>query len=590
MMFRIKPFRRLTYVFMALFVLAVQGSAAALSAQQRTIFDSGIRYYDADVCSGTVSDISDKSASPGPVYIMGDSITELAKDSYQKAFKAGGWDPTVEGLVSRHIVDDPPKPSGLNQIIQDKKVISQANAVVVALGTNDTGFSESKVKSDVQQVMSKLKSIVASKTPIYWVNVINTKQDNDSQRTNQAIESAVGSDGSVIDWYSTAQNQADLSSFNQGVHPTKQKDINLLTNLVFDTVTGKNGSTGSVSSSDATSGCCDVSGSANLTGKDNEEKVWNYFKSKGLSDAQVAGIMGNMQQESSFDPERIQYSFGGGRSQDPTDAGAGGWGLIQWTPGSKIIDMAKQAGVNGPIYELATQLDLVWQHMHNHPVVTQTFSLTDFKQISDEKQASLYFLAHIEGGTDPGGVRESNATKILHDYAGVGGQSAGGNSGGCSSSTASPDCQNASGNAVILCEAQKYDVVSYVWGGGHAGGKAYHQACSTINNTDQACGLDCSGLVSVAVYDAFHNNKAWDTGGIASDTTNWKQIYYANIKAGDVIEPDPGHVEIIDHVSGGYIYTFGAHTAKTTQPKQVGPARYTRSSAYNYYRYVGQGA
>jgi hypothetical protein len=54
--------------------------------------------------------------------------------------------------------------------------------------------------------------------------------------------------------------------------------------------------------------------------------------------------------------------------------------------------------------------------MQNHPVVTQPFSLDEYKKITNEKQASLYFLSHIEGGTDPGGIRESNATDILKKY------------------------------------------------------------------------------------------------------------------------------------------------------------------------------
>jgi hypothetical protein len=175
-------------------------------------------------------------------------------------------------------------------------------------------------------------------------------------------------------------------------------------------------------------------GSSTLVGSDNEERVWNYFKGKSLSDKQVAGIMGNIQQESSFNPEIMQK---GGNSKNPTDADPLGWGLIQWTPGSKVIAMAQQAGVNGPIYELGTQLDLIWQHMHNHPVVTRPFSLADFRVITDEKLAAIYFRDHIEGGTDPNGIREKNATAILKKYSG---QSPGSQNGGSSCGVVSGDC------------------------------------------------------------------------------------------------------------------------------------------------------
>lgn len=163
-----------------------------------------------------------------------------------------------------------------------------------------------------------------------------------------------------------------------------------------------------------------------LSGSDNEQKVWNYFKNKGLSDKQVAGIMGNIQQESSFNPEVMQK---GGTSKNPADADPLGWGLIQWTPGSKVITMAQQAGVYSPIYLLGSQLDLIWQHMHNNPVVTQPFSMSDFTGIQDEKLAAIYFRDHIEGGSDPGGIRETNATTILAQYGGT--VSSGGGVSGC---------------------------------------------------------------------------------------------------------------------------------------------------------------
>src|SRR5437868_3870778 len=69
---------------------------------------------------------------------------------------------------------------------------------------------------------------------------------------------------------------------------------------------------------------------SSLSGSDNETKTWNYFKAKSLSDQQVAGIMGNIMQESSFNPLIMQK---GGQSQNPADADPLGWGIIQWTPG-----------------------------------------------------------------------------------------------------------------------------------------------------------------------------------------------------------------------------------------------------------------
>lgn len=335
---------------------------------------------------------------------------------------------------------------------------------------------------------------------------------------------------------------------------------------------------------------CTDGGTTTLAGKDNEERVWNFFRGHGLSEAQTAGVMGNLMQESHFDPEVMEI---GGRSKNPSDAGSKGWGIIQWTPGSKVVDMAKQAGVSGPIYELATQLDLVWQHMHNNPVVTQPFDFDHFKSITDAQEAASYFGSQIEGYGVAGG-RYTDVPIILAQFKGnnVSTTINEAGAGSCASQSASltPDCNNANGNAAILCEAKKYDPVNYVSGGGHGGGTAYHNGCPTIKANDTSCGLDCSGLVSVAIYDAFHNDVSWTTYTIASDNQNWKEIPLSQVKPGDLVEPNPDHVEIIDHVSGNTLNTFGAHTASVAQSEQVGAVTWTASSGYHYYRYIGKGS
>ena len=56
-----------------------------------------------------------------------------------------------------------------------------------------------------------------------------------------------------------------------------------------------------------------------FTGGTNEEIVWNFFLAKGYEKRCIAGIMGNLQQESSINPKAIQ---GGGKGP--------GTGLVQW--------------------------------------------------------------------------------------------------------------------------------------------------------------------------------------------------------------------------------------------------------------------
>jgi hypothetical protein len=145
------------------------------------------------------------------------------------------------------------------------------------------------------------------------------------------------------------------------------------------------------SSSEST--CSDIS----LSGSDNEQKIFNFYIAKGLSPPQAAGVTGNIMHESSGDPQNIQNPAG--RTQDPTNltSQTQGYGLIQWTPGNRIIGLMKDAGIDGPVYELGSQLELIWQHMNNHPVVTQTFDLDYYKTLTDYKQTTAYFEEKIEG-------------------------------------------------------------------------------------------------------------------------------------------------------------------------------------------------
>ena len=82
-----------------------------------------------------------------------------------------------------------------------------------------------------------------------------------------------------------------------------------------------------------------------LTGKTNEERIWNFLKGKGLSDHGVAGLMGNLYAESALNPHNLQNTYEKklGYTDDAytaaVDSGdyanfvrdSAGYGLAQWT-------------------------------------------------------------------------------------------------------------------------------------------------------------------------------------------------------------------------------------------------------------------
>ena len=77
-----------------------------------------------------------------------------------------------------------------------------------------------------------------------------------------------------------------------------------------------------------------------------EEVVWDYLKAAGYSDIQVAGIIGNLCQESGLNPARVESN-------------GEGIGLVQWSFGRKqnLINYASSKGVDWS--DLETQLEFL---------------------------------------------------------------------------------------------------------------------------------------------------------------------------------------------------------------------------------------
>ena len=158
-----------------------------------------------------------------------------------------------------------------------------------------------------------------------------------------------------------------------------------------------------------------------LAGNNNLQKGFNYFTSRGLSENQAAGAMGNIYEESGGDPTIKQ---GGGNTNDPsqfgTDIGIGkAWGLIQWDAGGRAIEYAETAGITDPIYLLKTQLDLIWWHMENSSPTGYSNMLENYMTIEDIAEATHDFHKKIEGSADTIDMieeRVTSAMQILEQY------------------------------------------------------------------------------------------------------------------------------------------------------------------------------
>jgi hypothetical protein len=102
---------------------------------------------------------------------------------------------------------------------------------------------------------------------------------------------------------------------------------------------------------------------------------------------------------------------------------------------------------------------------------------------------------------------------------------------------------------------------------------------------------DCSGLVTLAVWDAFHIDLQKDGGNIAPqsfESGHWTRVDDPknNAQRGDVIT-FPDHVEIIDSVSpdkSKYI-TYGAHTTHPDSSLDISPSSYSIGGERGVFRF-----
>ena len=68
--------------------------------------------------------------------------------------------------------------------------------------------------------------------------------------------------------------------------------------------------------------------------EENAKYIYKFFKAKGWTLNAIAGMLGNMQAESNIIADIDEKS------------GGGGYGLVQWTPKSKLVNWANNNGLN----------------------------------------------------------------------------------------------------------------------------------------------------------------------------------------------------------------------------------------------------
>lgn len=126
----------------------------------------------------------------------------------------------------------------------------------------------------------------------------------------------------------------------------------------------------------------------------NATQFYSNMRSYGYSIESICGMLGNIQKESYINPGQQQVGGGGSRTS--------GYGFIQWTPGSTLVDWCATQGLNW--YDGAAQvLRIKYEGEGTHgaggtwlPTSEYPYSWNEFTQLTDVALATTAYLKERE--------------------------------------------------------------------------------------------------------------------------------------------------------------------------------------------------
>ncbi|MFZ1484396.1 MAG: phage tail tip lysozyme, partial [Candidatus Saccharimonadales bacterium] len=209
----------------------------------------------------------------------------------------------------------------------------------------------------------------------------------------------------------------------------------------------------------------------NGTSAQNGKAIFDYLTAPGrLTPFQAAGVIGNMIAESGLLPQRLQGTPGSKitTAEDYIASGSvKGWGLVQFTPGSKFINTVKPIEKAN---EVGTQISFVWDQLEGKTPIPEKLAGDQLKATTTLEEAVLAFQGNKSVGgkyfgyeqpADQSGSvqdRTTNARVALTTYgSGVGATSTSSTTVSCGSSVSTAaGSANISKNGYSLPLDQKF--------------------------------------------------------------------------------------------------------------------------------------
>lgn len=299
-----------------------------------------------------------------------------------------------------------------DEAIADKKIGKKRNSDLV----------DSKAQGTFQGILSVKKVLKERMTPI-WImgsNIVmgggSSNEIND--KTGQAKKNREAS-----------QQAKEMAAQQDSMNKTLSGMADSTNRIYRGLAAGSKGGSSSSSGGGSSSGDGNIDTSGKMSGNTVTQKVWTFLKTKGFTDQAAAGIMGNIYQESKFNPKLLQNGRGPAA------------GLIQMEtygdPNSRWGEMAKIAEKKGkPWYDLESQLEYLMknapsqfdQYTGKTPHVYSTgalawwpekMSFNQYKKVTDVDQATEIFSRVFERPSKPMmATRQKMARQYLKKYAG----------------------------------------------------------------------------------------------------------------------------------------------------------------------------
>ena len=352
-------------ILLFVFYNVLQPTIYALSPEQKKLYDNGIYYYDKDgECK--LDNSVPNSASNNKVYIMGDSYSVGIDSTLTKDLKAAGYDVVGKNEDNAGTITSNGGDGGtpaIDALDKDKAKIADAGSMVVLLGTNGG-------ENDIPKFMDKLKTINPN-IKVYWMTSgYNKAFDSDLQARNKVTRDfAAKYNYTITDWYGAYSKDKSLIS-GDNVHPTA-KGYQTLSKLFVDAMGKFSAGTNSSTSGPDKYMTTDPKLS-------NEKRVYTFLTSPdgmGLTPAQAAGVMGNLNQESTgFNPGTIESN-------------GVGIGIVQWSNErrTKLESAAQKQG------KKVNDLDFQLNYMKKEIIQGYSPMLKALKKTNDVTEATYMF-------------------------------------------------------------------------------------------------------------------------------------------------------------------------------------------------------